>query len=602
MIGAPEAMVRPLLADWAIEKEHFHLENPRLLVAKYELDALAPVLRLARRKPAVGAGLLLPYRAVEVAHLMARWLSGSRRFRPVAEQWFERHGAQGVALVLPTALGGPPRESRPVALALTRLDPAVVRRAAEQLGCSAQVEALLAIDPLDLVPSSVPKVPAWLDLDALPPVLLRDGAHALPRSAVESLCRMAAMSQLDEPYEGLRVVGEALDPGSLASFGWALFAEWYLAERPSRDAWMFDALAYFGDASVADRLASMIPRWPGLGAAARAKRGADVLAAMDDDAAVQHLGVLARRAKSGPLRAHAAQALDRAAFDRGLLPEQLDDLLAPDLGLGETVHHRGVEHTVELGAALDVVLRTADGERTTLPRPRDDDEKSVVTAWNTRRRRARSAVSDQVRRLEEAMVVQRSWTDQEFAAAICAHPLLGRLARRLVWSADDRTAVVDALGDLVGLDGAMVSSASAVRLAHPATSDLTPWREWLGDQGIAQPFSQIEREVFDDDPSAHWNRTVSAASLYTLLRRGWHWGPTGRGALRDRIVRPLGPAGTVVLAFTPGLSAVHDAAGEPDQTLEWLNLESPQHGELAVFGDLPRVTRSELVRDLRLLT
>ena len=602
MIGAPEALVRPLLADWAIEKEHFHLENPRLLVAKYELDALAPVLRLARRKPAVGAGLLLPYLAVEVAHVMARWLSGSRRFRPVAEQLFERHGAQGVALVLPTALGGPPRDSRPVALALARLDPTLVRQAGEQLGCAAEVEALLAIDPLDLVPSSVPKVPSWVDLDALPQVLLRDRAHALPRPAVEALCRMAAMSQLDQPYEGLRVVREALDPDSLAAFAWALFAEWYLAERPSKDAWMFDALAWFGDGSVADRLAPMIQRWPSLGAAARAKRGADVLAAMDDDAALQQLGVIARRAKSGPLRAHAAQALDRAAFDRGLLPEQLDDLLAPDLGLGESLEHRGVEHTVELGAGLDLVLRTAEGESGTLPRPRDDDEKAAVAAWNKRRRQGKAAVADQGRRLEEAMVVQRSWTGPEFATAICAHPLLGRLARRLVWRAGDRTAVVDALGDLVEVDGALVTEASEVRLAHPATSDLTAWRQWFADRGIPQPFPQVDREVFDEDPSAHWNRTVSAASLYALLRRGWQWGPTGHAALRGRIVRPLGPAGTVVLAFGPGLSAVHDAAGEPDQLLEWLHLESPRHGDMAVFGDLPRVTRSELVRDLRLLT
>src|SRR5919112_1862109 len=140
----------------------------------------------------------------------------------------------------------------------------------------------------------------------------------------------------------------------------------------------------------------------------------------------------------------------------------------------------------------------------------------------------------------------------------------------------------------------MLPGGAEVRLAHPATSDLTPWREWALDRGVRQPFPQIEREVFEDDPSAHWHRTVSAASLYGLLRRGWQWGPTGHAALRGRIVRPLGPAGTVVLAFSPGLSAVRDAAGEPDQLLEWLNLESPRHGKLAVFGDLPRVTRSEL--------
>jgi len=58
----------------------------------------------------------------------------------------------------------------------------------------------------------------------------------------------------------------------------------------------------------------------------------------------------------------AATALDRVAADRGLLPEQLDDLLAPDLGLdGDPVEYRGVSYLVELGATADSCCKTRPG-------------------------------------------------------------------------------------------------------------------------------------------------------------------------------------------------------------------------------------------------
>jgi hypothetical protein len=73
--------------------------------------------------------LLMPYLAQDVADLMAEWLVRSRQFRPVAQDWFTRHGAGGAALLIPAALGAPPARSRTAALALTRLDASEVRAA-----------------------------------------------------------------------------------------------------------------------------------------------------------------------------------------------------------------------------------------------------------------------------------------------------------------------------------------------------------------------------------------------------------------------------------------------------------------------------------------
>jgi hypothetical protein len=199
------------------------------------------------------------------------------------------------------------------------------------------------------------------------------------------------------------------------------------------------------------------------------------------------------------------------------------------------------------------------------------------------------------------MIVQRLWAAEEFALSIAAHPLLGRLAQRLVWTADDRLAAVDPLGDLVDLDGGLLGDVEWIQIAHPASSDLEPWRGWMAQRALTQPFEQLDRTTYDGDPSQHWNAVVSAASLYALARRGWHWGATGRAATRAALLRPFGPAGSVVLHIKPGVSAVQDPVGQPDQTIEEISLQSPMHDDLAVFSDLPRVTRSELLRDLALL-
>jgi hypothetical protein len=602
-ISAPADIVRPHLAQWKAEEGRFYLQRPQVVVGKYELGALAPVLRLARRKPVVGAALLMPYLAQEVADLMAEWLSRSRQFRPVAQEWFARHGAGAAALLIPVALGAPSARSRTAALALLRIDAGDVRAAAGELGCRAAVEALTARDPLDLVPAKIPAVPGWADPGFLPQVLLAGGEHALPARETAALIRMIAMSQLDLPYEGLRVIAGQCDPASLAGFAWSLYRLWEAEGHPSKDAWAMNALGYFGDDAVAGRLAPYVRAWPSEGLAPRAKRGADVLAAMGTDRALGHLSALARNAKSGPLRVHAAAALDRVAADRGLLPEQLDDLLAPDLGLdGDPVRYRGVSYQVELGAKGELVLRGASGgQLTTLPKAASDDEKVATSAWNGRRRKARPVIADQTARLEEAMIVQRRWAAGDFRARIAGHPLLGRLARGLVWVLDDRAVALDALGDLVDPAGGLAGPGNWVRLAHPAVDDFTPWADWLVRRGEPQPFVQTGREVYlTENPSSYWQRTVEAAALYGLVRRGWQWGPTGRQALRDQLFRPFGAEGRVVLTIEPGTSAVVNPKEEPPQTIVELTFESSSQ-ELGVFGDLPLVTRSELIRSLRAL-
>jgi hypothetical protein len=236
-----------------------------------------------------------------------------------------------------------------------------------------------------------------------------------------------------------------------------------------------------------------------------------------------------------------------------------------------------------------------------LPKPATDDERTAASTWNSRRRKAGPVIANQTARLEEAMIVQRRWTAASFRARIAGHPLLGRLARKLVWALDDRAVGLDALGDLVDPEGGLADPGESVRLAHPVIDDFTPWQAWLARQCTPQPFVQGDREVFpDQDPSAYWHRTVNAAALYGLARRGWHWGPAGQGGRRDQMFRPFGARGRAVLTIEPGTAAFLNLNEEVQQTITEITFESSEN-ELGVFADLSLVTRSELIRSLRTL-
>lgn len=597
-----EERVRPLLADWEAEKFSFYLLQPRVLVGKYELDAYPPVLRLARAKPAVGADLLTPYLSDEVALLMGRWLARSRQYGELAESWFERHGPAAVTPLIPLALGKPTAAGSVAARALLRLDPDLVRRAGDLLDAREAVDTLLGRDPLALVPPNEPRIPRWLDIDLLPDVVDSERRRRLGRYERENLVRMVAVSDVEDPFPGIAMVAGALDRDSLAEFGWALFCHWHICGAPSKDAWVINAVGYFGNDAVAERLAPLVLRWPTDGMAQRAKRGVDLLARMDASAALRELGRIARAAKSTPLRSHATKALDGIATDRGLLPEQLEDLLVDDLGLeDEAVTIGGATYRPKIGRGLELVLHDSNGAPTSLPKPQGDEEKATVTRWNKRRRAAAGVLADQARRLEEAMVTQRRWHQTDFQTAVVGHPVLRTLASRIIWDLDGALGTIDALGDLVDSSGALITAPTWLRIAHPAITDLGEWRQWMETRDIVQPFAQVEREVSEQDPSIYWGRICSAPSLHALTRRGWHWGPTGRGAVRHSLIRPFGAGGEVVLSIEPGVSAVTNSASEPDQTIVEISFQSAKHDDLGLFTDLPASARSELAMNLAAL-
>ncbi|NDU75109.1 DUF4132 domain-containing protein [Actinomadura sp. DSM 109109] len=608
-------------AGWVYGLPHKHFAARRGLAAH-------PLILNAAKHHISGAAGLVPFLDDATAQLMIGALD---KVDEAARQWFSWHGPAAAPFVVPEALRkpGPKRTKAEQGLALIARQhgSACLVEAARAYGeeAAAAIEALRT-DPLDQYPDDLPE---WSDeaIGRLPQLLLRGRGRALPPKAVRHFVTMLLISTPKDPYPGCEQVFELFDPRSLAEFAWALSTN----DRGS-GLWASPGAQYalrrLGDATTAARLADAMVRWDAYFAwTFKGWQAVDVLMDLDAPAndKLRHLDRVVRRGSDPKHLGPRAQArLNDAAEDLGLTPEQLADLLVPDLGLdadGALTLDYGTRHfVVGFDEQLKPFVTDGDGKpRKTLPKPGvRDDEKLAPLAYKRfadLRKEARAVAADQIKRLERAMVAGRSWTPEEFRSVFPGHPLLRHLARRIVWSADgtafriaeDGTFADAGDAEFVLPDGARVTIPHPVVLGEGAVA---AWAEVFGDYEILQPFPQLGRPVhaLEDEErdasrlarfeglTAHFGKFVSMTS------RGWELGDKETGGFR-RQVNLITPEGRhVMVAIDPGIRVIAPEE-HAEQTIERVMLMTGRYsGTAHPFGALDPVTASEMLAELTRLT
>jgi hypothetical protein len=451
-------------------------------------------------------------------------LFGDPRVTRAARAELDRDPVTAIGAIA-EAIAAAPRRSKPAMEALTALaakHPQAVAEVAPSLGEAAQKvlapwaaeEHLLKDTSRSKKKSAAPEGP-WLDRAALPRPILA-GGEPMSDEALAKLLDALARGKPGSPPAAVRDARAACDPSSLSALGLAIFAQWVRGRAPRRDSWAAFAAAALGDDATPRELASFVRRWSREGSTQAMLVALSALAAVPSDRVLVELHKLT--ASSGALLETAQALLDREVEKRGLDVEDLHDRLVPDCGLGD-----GEEITLDFGPRsfrvrfdehLVPELLDAEGERlATLPKPnrRDDAEKAAlaVERWSGIKETLRDVVSGESKRLEHAMRSRRRWTLASFREAIVAHPVLGRLARRVIWAsyegaspllfrvAEDRT--------FADVNDAAVTVRGPIGVPHPVEMDpalRAAWAQILGDYGLAQPFAQIGREthtVRDDE-------------------------------------------------------------------------------------------------------
>ncbi|MQM28641.1 DUF4132 domain-containing protein [Glycomyces albidus] len=634
---APTSIALRALEKWDGTFNAYTAADLKVIAARFGPLAADKLVIALRGNPNYHEALV-PIRSVEAARLAADWYARLKGARASAIAWFERHGADGAALLVPDALGADKKRRGNAEGALWNI---ALRHGADAVAAAAApygpeaaeaIADLLAGDPLEPRGVKLPKPGPWASPVMLPEVLTAAKGHALPAESVRHLITVLALSTPDYPYAGLDVAAAALDRGSLTRFSRALFQLWLSMGSPSKDGWALTQLAHFADDDTVRLLAPMVREWPGQSQHKRAVNGLGVLGAIGTEAALRAIQGIAEKVKFKALKEEARTQIAGIAAGLGLTQEQLADRLLPDFGLGEdgalVLDYGPRTFTVVFDEQLKPFVKDETGKpRKGLPKPgaKDDPElaEPAYKRFAALKKELRTVAADQVQRLEAAMVNGRTWTKDEFERYYVRHPLTWHLTRRLVWSAESGGAASafrvaeDRTYTDANDDAFVLPDDAVVRLDHPVRMGdrAADWAELFADYEILQPFEQLSRPVlaFTDEELATGRlerfegAKVEVGKLLGLTSRGWHRSSPEDGGVEPGIYFPLPGGGYVTVALDPGIwvgmiaenpiQTLTDVRLSADEDYWWRAGRNPDHPK-----DIDPVTASEILAALTRVT
>ncbi|MEU9332181.1 DUF4132 domain-containing protein [Streptomyces sp. NPDC048290] len=197
-------------------------------------------------------------------------------------------------------------------------------------------------------------------------------------------------------------------------------------------------------------------------------------------------------------------ALDTRAQALGLSREEIEELAVPAYGLtgvGHAEHHLGEAKALLRVQGGKSVLTWSNASGKTVKavpaavrRDHADELKELKAAVKD----IDKMLSAQSERLDRQFLARRTWPYAAWRERYLDHPLVGTLARRLLWTVDG-TPVGFADGELRTLADTPVTEGREVTVWHPVDQEpaaIAAWRDWLERHGITQPFKQAHREVY----------------------------------------------------------------------------------------------------------
>jgi hypothetical protein len=237
-----------------------------------------------------------------------------------------------------------------------------------------------------------------------------------------------------------------------------------------------------------------------------------VLGAMAGMDGVGQLARLKVRVKFGTAQKGIEKALIATAERVGIPCDDLEEMAVPAYGLQEV--GRLEEQMGELKARL-IVTGTSATELTWI-RADGKEQRSPPAAVSKRfaddLKDMRAAAKDiqqmipaQRERIDHLYRQQKTWPFDTWRERYLDHPLVGTLARRLIWTFSTGKKQAEGIyhnGVLVGTDDRPVArpgSGTTVALWHPIAAragDIAGWRAWLEQHQVQQPFKQAHREVY----------------------------------------------------------------------------------------------------------
>ncbi|HCP9915945.1 TPA: WGR and DUF4132 domain-containing protein [Escherichia coli] len=571
----------------------------------------------------------------ELALPMAQQLQKKMSYED-ARNWltdYPRHAAAGL---LPVALGKKGKDRDCVRQALRLLVNLNQRETIEEIAQGynqpdvlAALATLFDSDPLEEYPAKIAPLSGFYQFTLWRRPRLKSNNLPLSDDAMRHLGTMLSFPRDITAYAGLDIIREIFTRESLAEFGWDLYTAWTEAGAPAKENWAFTSLGILGNDDTARKLTPLIRAWPGESQHKRAVSGLDVLADIGSDVALMLLNGIARKIKFKALQEHAREKINIVAENRGLTMAELEDRLAPDLGLdssGSLILDFGPrKFTVGFDETLKPVVCDANGKvLKDLPKPNQSDDKTLATdavnLFKQLKKDVRAIASQQITRLEQAMCQRRRWTAEQFRLFLVEHPLVRHLTRRLLWGVyNDENALItcfrvaedstysDAQDELFMLPAGNIGIPHVLEISPESAA---AFRQIYADYELLPPFQQLERGSYhlaDNERNTHeltrWQgRLCQAGRIVGLERRGWQRLEESGSVYA---MRKTTPHGDLELETEP-FSLIYGETGYGDQLpVESVKITSPddRYGKQSslTFSMLDDITASELINDIESL-
>jgi Domain of unknown function (DUF4132) len=278
------------------------------------------------------------------------------------------------------------------------------------------------------------------------------------------------------------------------------------------------ALSTFEDAPVPAALADLaeqcLKKIPNHGPVAARVGNACIraLARLPGMAPIAQLGRLQTRIKYVVGLQLVERALAEAAARVGVTPEELEEIALPTFGLDATgtLQRTIGDHVAQVRITgsdeVDLSWLSAGGRpQKGVPAAARKEHAAELAQLKKTIKDIATLLAAQKSRLERLLESDRSIPLDTWRERYPEHPLIGQMARRLIWqiSEGERSElgawldgrIVDANNRLLD----WLSPACSVRLWHPRDSApdvVLDWRQWLQHHTVAQPFKQAHREVY----------------------------------------------------------------------------------------------------------
>jgi hypothetical protein len=247
---------------------------------------------------------------------------------------------------------------------------------------------------------------------------------------------------------------------------------------------------------------------------------------------IGQLAILKVKVKFGTAQKEIEKAFTASATREGLSREEIEELGVPSYGLEEVGLLRQTFGDYEAELLVDgcqaAVHWLKDGKPLkSVPAAVKKEHAVAFKELQASAKDVNALLPAQRERLDTLFLARKSWPLAVWKERYLDHPLIGTIARGLIWSFSVRGRTVAGIwhGDnLVGVEGnpLKLGDEAVVSLWHPihqSVEEILAWRAWLERREVVQPFKQAHREVYLLTDAERHTRTYSNRFAAHILRQ-----------------------------------------------------------------------------------